>query len=551
MTNPVPGREIALGYDPEQQWVTFDLTRPGIIAFTAEKNETSSIRELAVEVGYPGIEETPSFTIRQHADGQTVTSTISMSPGDILQRAFRINISPSDKSMSYVAFAKTAEQMAAFPDDEALLDSDSEYFTWSAEANEMTLHEYIATEAISGDTTLIWNCEPGTDYVVYAYGIDLETLLVQTSVAKIDITTEKLYDVEFGISVSVDGHRARVDVTPAESDRRYCAMVFPASDIDPGAKFSKWCSDAWNTKVQDWQLYDNLTETQILERYCKTGAAAWDFELRADTDYRAAVFAVDDKAWLCSEPVTEDFRTGATGASDNVIAIHVSDVASRSASVAFAPTDASQPYAYLVTASAPFEGMSDEEIIEYCATRLYPTVRTGGYSDTYAKLKPGTKYCALAYGTFNGDITTGLFKEEFTTTDRTGTVAFELQFGPYYDLMELDEADPNTDWAYSAQYYDCLLPVEVGEELNGRKYYYALYTTDVLAGLSDEELYDTLYDNGTDYSPTYFLADYDLEFVLAGFAVDDNGDWGPLWKSEPFTMTANGVSDPSGYVNGR
>ena len=548
MTNPVPDGEITLGYDREQQWVTFDVTKPGVIAFTAEKNETSSWRELDVEVGYPGLEKTPSFTIRQQAGGQT--AAFAMSPGDILQRAFRMNISPSDKNMSYVAFAKTAEQMAMFPDDEALLDSDSEYFFWSAEANEMTIHEYIATEAISGDTTLVWNCEPGTDYVVYAYGIDLETLLVQTPVAKTSVTSEKLYDVEFGISVSADGHRARVDVAPAESDCRYYVLVSPVSDIFQGEKFSKWCSDAWNAKVQDWQLYDNLTETQILEQYCKTGAAAWDFELRADTDYRAAVFAVDDKAWLCSEPVTEDFRTGATSGSENVVTISISGVASRSASVIFTPLN-DDPFAYTVTESSQFEGMSDAEIIEYCATRLYPTVRTGKFSGSFAKLKPGTKYCALAYGTFNGDITTGLFKEEFTTTDQTGTVAFELQFGPYYDLMELDEADPNTDWAYSAQYYDCLLPVEVGEELNGRKYYYALYTTDVLAGLSDEELYNTLYDNGADYSPNYFLADYDLEFVLAGFAVDDNGDWGPLWKSEPFTMTADGVSDPSGYVNGR
>ena len=48
---------------------------------------------------------------------------------------------------------------------------------------------------------------------------------------------------------------------------------------------------------------------------------------------------------------------------------------------------------------------------------------------------------------------------------------------------------------------------------------------------------------------TYFLSDYGMEFVLVGFAVDDNGDWGPIWKSEPFTMTLEGASDPNEYVN--
>ena len=40
-----------------------------------------------------------------------------------------------------------------------------------------------------------------------------------------------------------------------------------------------------------------------------------------------------------------------------------------------------------------------------------------------------------------------------------------------------------------------------------------------------------------------------MEFVLVGFAVDDNGDWGPIWKSEPFTMSLEGASDPYDYIN--
>ena len=83
----------------------------------------------------------------------------------------------------------------------------------------------------------------------------------------------------------------------------------------------------------------------------------------------------------------------------------------------------------------------------------------------------------------------------------------------------------------------CLRPVDVPEELAGKEYYYALYTVDAIYGWDDETLYSQLYDYGTDYAPTYFLSDYGMEFVLVGFAVDDNGDWGPIWKSEPFTMS--------------
>ena len=76
-----------------------------------------------------------------------------------------------------------------------------------------------------------------------------------------------------------------------------------------------------------------------------------------------------------------------------------------------------------------------------------------------------------------------------------------------------------------------------------------MYTVDAIYGWDDETLYSQLYDYGTDYAPTYFLSDYGMEFVLVGFAVDDNGDWGPIWKSEPFTMSLEGASDPYDYIN--
>ena len=107
--------------------------------------------------------------------------------------------------------------------------------------------------------------------------------------------------------------------------------------------------------------------------------------------------------------------------------------------------------------------------------RLYAPVRTGRYINTYGKLTPGTEYYAIAYGNYNGNITTELFLKSFTTNEaQVGALEFSLEYGPWYDLMQLAEADPNTGWDYSAMYYDCLLPVDVPEELAGKEYYYAL-----------------------------------------------------------------------------
>ena len=105
------------------------------------------------------------------------------------------------------------------------------------------------------------------------------------------------------------------------------------------------------------------------------------------------------------------------------------------ASIEFLPSN-DDPFAYIVTEAAQFEGMTEDEIIDYCANRLWAPVRTGRYIDTYGKLTPGTEYYAIAYGNYNGEVTTGLFKESFTTTDTwVGTREFSLEYGPWYAGM--------------------------------------------------------------------------------------------------------------------
>ena len=111
--------------------------------------------------------------------------------------------------MHYLTFSKSAEIMAQFPDDTALVDSDFQYFISAADASDMPLRDYIASEASIGDRTEAWNCEPGSDYVVYAYGIDLETLEVLTPVTKLSVRSDELDQVDFGITVTVNDHRAR------------------------------------------------------------------------------------------------------------------------------------------------------------------------------------------------------------------------------------------------------------------------------------------------------------------------------------------------------
>lgn len=557
LENPVEGGSVTADCG-DTEWISdIDCATAGTVSFNVLPNEAAESRNAEMTVTYTYPDGELSFAVgivqagTEEGDGPEVPQeTISIDVTEIGQRWFSAAITPSDKEMNYLVFFKTAEAFDMYPDIDSLLSSDMEYYAWMAYMYEMTEAQAVADDALQGDCPeYLCNAEPDTEYVLYAYGIDTTSLEVLTEVTVERIRTNALGEADFEIETDINGHIVTADITPVDYDGYYWAGAWAVEDIDGGMDFAVWCSNAWNALRMNYEVYYGMTVEEIFAEYCGQGQSEWVFELLPETDCRLAVFALDDMAWLCTEPVFTDFTTGSTTASGNVITINVTAVTSRSASVEFVTAN-DDPFAYIVTEAAQFEGMSDEEIIDYCMNRLYAPVRTGRYIDTYGKLTPGTEYYAIAYGNYNGNVTTGLFKESFTTNEaQTGTLEFSLEYGPWYDLMQLDAANPEGGWDYSAMYYDCLLPVDVPEELADKEFYYMLYTTDAIYGWDDERLYNELYDNGNDYAPSYFLSDYGLEFVLVGFAVDDNGDWGPLWKSEPFTMTLEGASDPYDYVN--
>lgn len=560
LENPVEGGFISVFCEPDaDEWIpSIDYSTLGTVHFSVSPNESEEARstEMTVRYDYSGGEPL-SFSVEIKQNGMSGEepdpdkATISFEVNEIGQRYFSVAITPSDKEMNYLVFFKTADVYDSFPDTDSLLRSDMTYYEWMAYMYDMTEAQAVAEDVLIGDMPdYLCNAEPDTEYVLYAYGIDTLTLEVLTDVAVCRVRTQPLDQLDFTLNVSVSGHVVTADVAPENYDGYYLVDAWETENIDAGMDFAVWCSNTWNTDRMHYETYYGMTPEQILQTYAKQGEETWVLDdLMPEKECRLAVFALDDMAWLCSEPVTYDFTTGSASGSSNVITINVTDVTSREASIEFLPSN-DDPFAYIVTEAAQFEGMTEDEIIDYCANRLWAPVRIGRYIDTYGKLTPGTEYYAIAYGNYNGEITTELFLESFeTNATQVGSLEFSLEYGPWYDLMQLAEADPDGGWEYSAGYYDCLLPVDVPEELAGKEYYYALYTVDAIYGWDDETLYSQLYDHGTDYAPTYFLSDYGMEFVLVGFAVDDNGDWGPIWKSEPFTMSLEGASDPNEYVN--
>ena len=523
LDNPVEGGNIVASCEPEADWIShLDYSAVGVVSFDVSSNEGETARSTEVVVLYdwPGGEPL-SFSVIVEQEGKTgedpepgYDESIVIDVTEKGQRYFSASITPSNKEMSYLVFFKTADVYDSFPDTDSLLRSDMTYYEWMAYMYDMTEAQAVAEDVLIGDMPdYLCNAEPDTEYVLYAYGIDTLTLEVLTDVAVSRVRTQPLDQLDFTLNVSVSGHVVTAEVTPDGYDGYYLVDAYEVESIDAGMDFAVWCSNTWNTDRMHYETYYGMTPEQILQTYAKQGEETWVLDdLMPEKECRLAVFALDDMAWLCSEPVTYDFTTGSASGSSNVITINVTDVTSREASIEFLPSN-DDPFAYIVTEAAQFEGMTEDEIIDYCANRLWASVRTGRYIDTYGKLTPGTEYYAIAYGNYNGEVTTGLFKESFTTTDTwVGTREFSLEYGPWYDLEQLAEVDPQ--WQYSVGYYDCLLPVDVPEELAGKEYYYALYTVDAIYGWDDETLYSQLYDHGTDYAPTYFLSDYGMEFVL-------------------------------------
>ena len=230
------------------------------------------------------------------------------------------------------------------------------------------------------------------------------------------------------------------------------------------------------------------------------------------TDYTIVAYAVSNEAVPNSDPVSVEVTSGPLEPSDNQLTVTVTEVGARVATVNVSTTN-DDPYGIYVVPSS--------ELAEF----------------------------TLA--------TTGLFRTDFITTEaEIGNATIEVVFDEYYDMAAsldvLNEIDPSLASeieSYISQGLEVLLPCyAVTEPADAEFYYYGLYSYDesMFEQYNDNDIINTLMMDYPADPSTLYVLNYGEPLIFLGVALDANGNPGPLFKGEPFTLTPEEAADPEG-----
>ena len=118
-----------------------------------------------------------------------------------------IRVVPDDETMPYIVYVDIASEIKDLSDDE-VFQMDYDIIVGNANASQITINEYLNTIVKHGpQETTQKSLDPGTEYAVWAYGIDLQedgTLVRSSKITREYFTTEIPTVTENSITLEVE-----------------------------------------------------------------------------------------------------------------------------------------------------------------------------------------------------------------------------------------------------------------------------------------------------------------------------------------------------------
>lgn len=235
-------------------------------------------------------------------------------------------------------------------------------------------------------------------------------------------------DRSYTISYDINGPDVTMTVEPSDDGKRYFFHYFELSKTT-GKSMESLVQELVDGQIQ-WGEYFNMSAAEVLDKLLSTGKASKNFILEASTEYIGFACSVDDDAVIGNDLTTEEFRTEAVGASDNVISISLPVIGYVDVEYEIATTN-DDPYVFVVVAPEDWRMDRAEDIVNELIEGGYDlsgNTKRGNASGIMNGLTPGTRHFAIAFGYLGGQITTDLVIEEFTTKGGDDPALSEFEF---------------------------------------------------------------------------------------------------------------------------
>lgn len=557
LKNGIDGIDIVA--EPDVAWISDLKTENGVLYFTVARNMTSSERSAVVQVKYPNISSKYIAVEQAPFDGLTFAMEIA----DIKSTSCTTKIRPSDPEVPYIVYMSEVDYFlgAGITTEEELFEDDYNIFTgWATQygASNLEMFLYLNQICYQGDMDISWTgMVPDKEYILYVYAIEFNedgsdyTMASPLSYQSVILPTYDYVDLEFDVTVTVDGPMAYYDFTPVNWEGKYFIDIYSENEYmylaegeTPSEAYCKQIANTWLSIINIYMQSGYSAET-LLELMCLQGPDNYSELREADTEYCMVFYGidmVDGLPQVVTRPYIKNFRTGVVEASDMVIDIKVENCFVRIADLIIEPSNDNDPYVitYLKTSQIPAD-MTDEQILTWLAGYGLRSYR-GKVESKVIDLEPDTEYTIFAFGLYGGVITTDLFRHDFKTEPEgvCDNSVLNVEVGGPYSLAELEAAYPDIYYNYgmmeSMGWY--LMYAEIFTEKPTDISFYCIYSAnEVVAGGTDwikEDLVSSGYAQG---SVDLFSGQNGKLYIMCAVTMDDRGNYSDLWMSEPFSFT--------------
>lgn len=563
--NGINGIDIATEVDVE--WINNIRTADSRLYFTCDKNFTNEARIATLAVRYPNY-STQTVRIKQLSSD---VLTFEMEVCDIKTTSCSTKLYPSNKQTPYIVYMAEVDYLisAEIKDENDLFADDYKYFTSMAEQYGATnLKEFMKAYDIyyTGDSYIGWTSMiPDKEYAIYAYAIEFNedgtdyTLASAVTHEIVVLPTQIFTDIEFDVTITVDGPKATYEFEPVNWDGKYFIDIFAegeymyrAEGTTPDDDYCKQVATNWISLIQMYMQSGYSAET-LLDVMCLQGRDGYSEVREASTNYCMVFYGIemlDGLPQVTTKPYFAHFRTEEVKPSDMTIDISVENCYVRIADICIAPSNDMEQYVatFITTNSIPADKTTNEDIINWLlGFDLSSNTYKGTIDTTLVGLEPDTEYTALAFGFYGGVVTTDLFRYDFKT-EPEGECENEVIgvniTGPY-SLLALETAMPDEFYQYgmfeSMGWYAMCASIET-EDSNGYVFMNTYEVEELVTG--DMEYIKAEVVQYTSPRNCLFVGENDKLYVMCAVAMDYRGNYSDMWVSEPFSFSFNNGTLP-------
>ena len=536
------------------EWIHDIVAADGTLSFIVDANNTVEARKGEIRIKYPQVSAI-TLTINQAGAEEAFTLKVE----DLTTTSCTSRVTAKDNNTIFIVYMSQLDYFfvnGIYTSEDLFLDDYNSFVSMAEAYGSTNLEKFMLDNEIAyrGTSYISWtNMLPETEYVLYAYGITFNedktsySLSTPVSYQMVTLASRELFDVDFDVTITVNGPTAYYEFEPIGWDGKYYLEVcdqrsynYVEEGYDIDDAYCKRIADTWLSMINE-TMASGYSAQQLYEIMCLEGRDEFGEMLEADSKYMMLFYAidmVDGLPQVVSRPYFKHFQTEPVGASDMTLDLKVENLYVRVADVTITPSTREQYTAALIRKDQVISG-SNEEIMTWLTEGFVLEPYTGVSATHLNSLEPDTEYSLLAFGYYGGIITTDLFRYDFKT-DPAGEClnsVVTVNWGGPYSLAELEAAD---DQYYGYGQFESMGWYAMWSEIVTAEpvvdVFHCIYSAEEYMSSGEAGIFEDLVSYPSPH--TQLLTGQNGKvYVMCAITMDYKGNYSEMWVSDPFTMT--------------